>query len=54
MEAAGERLRLMESEERAAAKVQHIAELEDKFEQMQMEQVAGRAVAAAALALRMR
>ena len=39
--AAVERLRLAEEDERAAAKAQHMAELEDKFEEMQMEQAAG-------------
>ena len=40
-EAAVERLRLAEEEERATAKAQHIAELEDKFEEIQIEQAAG-------------
>ena len=35
-----ERLRLAEEDERAAAKAQHIAEMEDKFKEMQMEQAA--------------
>ena len=35
-----ERLRLAEEDERAAAKAQHIAEMEDKFKAMQMEQAA--------------
>ena len=39
--AAVERLRLAEEDERAAAKAQHMAEMEDKFEEMQMEQAAG-------------